>query len=76
LICTVSPEKIILGGGVMHRYYLYDIVRSKTVQFINKYIRSKYLEESIGDYIISPRLKNESGLMGALCLAYRYSKQK
>lgn len=69
LICTISPEKIILGGGVMHRYYLYDIVRSKTANIINRYIRSKYLEESIGDYIIATRLKNESGLIGALCLA-------
>jgi fructokinase len=74
LICTVSPEKIILGGGVMHRYYLYDIIRTKIVQIMNNYIRSKYLEESIGDYIISPRWKNESGLMGALCLAYRSSR--
>jgi fructokinase len=74
LICTVSPEKIILGGGVMHRYYLYDIVRAKTVQIMNNYIRSKYLEESVGDYIISPRWKNESGLMGALCLAYQSSR--
>lgn len=73
LICTVSPEKIILGGGVMHRYYLYDIIRTKTIQVINNYIRSKYLEESIGDYIISPRWKTESGLMGALCLAYHCS---
>jgi Transcriptional regulator/sugar kinase len=38
LICTVSPEKIILGGGVMHRYYLYNIIRAKTVQIMNNYI--------------------------------------
>ena len=69
LVCTISPEKIILGGGVMHRYYLYDIIRTKTVSIINRYIRSKYLEESIGDYITPPRLKSDSGLVGALCLA-------
>ena len=74
LICTISPEKIILGGGVMQRYHLYDIIRSKTVSIINEYIRSKYLEESIGDYIVAPRLKNESGLVGALCLAIRAIK--
>jgi hypothetical protein len=56
----------------MHRYYLYDIIRAKTIQIMNNYIRSKYLEESVGDYIISPRWKNESGLMGALCLAYHH----
>ena len=69
LICTISPEKIIIGGGVMHRSYLYDLVRTKTAKIINRYIRSKYLEESIADYITPPRLKNESGLVGALCLA-------
>lgn len=69
LICTVSPQKIIIGGGVMHRDFLFDIVREKTVKIINKYVRSKYLEEGIEDYITPPRLKNESGLIGALCLA-------
>ena len=69
LICTISPEKIILGGGVMHRDFLFDIIREKTVKVINRYVRSKYLEESIADYIVPPRLKGESGLIGALCLA-------
>jgi len=76
LICTISPEKIILGGGVMHRDYLYDIVRTKTVSINNRYIRSKYLEESIEDYITPPRLKGESGLIGALCLAIHATKSE
>jgi len=75
LICTVSPEKIILGGGVMHRHYLYDIVRSKTANILNSYIRSKYLEESIADFIVPPRLKSDSGLIGALCLTIHNSPE-
>lgn len=71
LICTISPEKIILGGGVMHRNYLFNIIREKTVVIINQYIRSKYLEESIEDYIVPPQLRGESGLIGALYLAIR-----
>ncbi len=75
LICTISPEKIILGGGVMHRHFLYDIVRSKTAKILNRYIRSKYLEEGIEDYIVPPRLKSDSGLIGALCLAIHNSPE-
>jgi fructokinase len=69
LICTVSPEKIIIGGGVMNRHILYDIARKKTVSIINSYIHSKSLQENVNDYIIPPGLKNDSGLYGALCLA-------
>lgn len=69
IICTVSPEIIILGGGVMHHHHLYKMVQENTRRILNRYIKSKSVEENISDYIIPPRLKDDSGILGALSMA-------
>lgn len=37
---TVSPSVIVIGGGVMNRDILYNIVRKKTVELLQGYINS------------------------------------
>jgi fructokinase len=76
LICTISPEIIVLGGGVMHRHQLLKLVQSKTRCVLSGYIKSKLLEENIGEYIVSPRLKGDSGILGALSMAIHETKSK
>ena len=74
LICTISPQKIILGGGVMHQMHLFPKIFQKTRRFLNDYIKSKYLEEQISDLITPPLLKDNSGIFGALHLAMDIKK--
>lgn len=74
LICTISPEKIVIGGGVMQNYSLYGLIQQKTKCLLNKYIKSKSLEDGINDYIVPPRLKEDSGIFGALSLAIHSDK--
>ena len=69
LICTVSPQKIILGGGVMHQVHLFKKIYKKTQRLLNNYINSKFVEEQISDLISPPMLKDDSGIFGALTLA-------
>lgn len=69
LICTISPQKIILGGGVMHRMHLFEMIHRKTKQLLNKYIKSKELEDQIQSLITPPVLGDDSGIIGALELA-------
>ena len=69
LICTVSPQKIILGGGVMHQKQLFKKIHQKTQRYLNKYINSKFLEDQISELISPPILKDNSGIFGALQLA-------
>jgi len=69
LICTISPELIVLGGGVMHQYQLFGLIHTKTKMVLNQYIKSKFIQEHIEEYIIPPRLHDDSGIMGALILA-------
>lgn len=69
-ILTISPEMIILGGGVMHQEQLFPLVRSKVVQMLNGYILTKELED-MEHYIVPASLHDDQGIMGCLELARR-----
>ena len=68
-ICTLSPEKIILGGGVMQQKHLFPMIRKKTQELLNGYIRHQAILEKIDAYITEPGLGTKSGATGALLLA-------
>ncbi len=68
-ILTLSPRKIILGGGVMQRDFLFPKVRDHVRQLLNGYVASRSLVEDIDRYIVPPGLGNQSGSMGAIALA-------
>ena len=67
-LMTVSPERILLGGGVMQRTFLLPRVRSYVKQLQNGYISSDRLAD-LDTYIQSPALYPNSGLIGAALLA-------
>ncbi len=68
-ICAYSPEKIILGGGVMQQKHLFPLIRQKTVALLNGYVQSKAILKDIDTYIVEPGLDTKSGATGALLLA-------
>jgi fructokinase len=68
-ILTLSPKKIILGGGVMQREFLFAKVRRRVLELLNGYVASKSLMENIDDYILPPGLGNQAGSLGAIALA-------
>ena len=68
-ILTLSPKKIILGGGVMQREFLFPKIRRKVLELLNGYVSSKSVLENIDQYIVPPGLGNQSGSMGAIALA-------
>lgn len=63
----VSPQRIILGGGVMHQTQLLALVREKFKTLLNGYIRTKEMED-LDNYIVLQSLDNKQGIMGALKL--------
>jgi len=71
LILTLSPQKVILGGGVMQQPQLFPLIRAKVVQRLNGYIQSDTILKQIDGYIVPPGLGTRSGLFGALALAIR-----
>lgn len=70
LILTVSPQKIILGGGVMKQEHLYPIIRKHVTQLLNGYIVTEELK-NMDEYIVAPGCKDDQGIKGALLLALR-----
>lgn len=68
-ICTLSPQRIILGGGVMDQAHLFPLVRRKTVELLNGYVQSPAILERIDEYIVPPGLGNKAGVLGAIALA-------
>ena len=68
VIYALSPQKIILGGGVMHQKQLFPLIREKVLEDINNYIDTKELR-NIANYIVPASLNDKQGVMGALKLA-------
>lgn len=69
VICALSPERIILGGGVMTNARLLPMVRKNVQELLNDYVQSPAVLEDIERYIVAPGLGDRSGVLGALALA-------
>ena len=70
-ICTLSPQRIILGGGVMQQPQLIPLIREKTLATLNGYIQSPQILERIDEYIVPVALEGKAGILGAFVLAER-----
>ncbi len=69
-ILTISPEMIILGGGVMHQEQLFPMIRSYVKELLGGYIKTRELND-MEHYIVPASLKDDQGIMGALELGRR-----
>jgi fructokinase len=69
LICTLSPQRIILGGGVMQQVGLFQMVRQNVQQLLNGYLQVSAILEQIDQYIVPSALGNRAGVLGAIALA-------
>ena len=59
--CMFSPQRIILGGGVMQRLELLPRIQMKTVELLNGYLDMPE--------IVPPELGRRAGVLGAIALA-------
>lgn len=69
-ICTLAPQRIIMGGGVMHQAHLFPRLRHEVCQVLNDYIQVPELHDQLDDYIVPPALGDQAGVLGALALAH------
>lgn len=65
-----SPQKIILGGGVMHQPGLLEQVRAKVKEELAGYLPIRDFDS----YILPPALGDDAGLMGAIQLGLEVAK--
>ncbi len=68
-MCVLSPQRIILGGGVMHQRHLFPLIRREVQSLLNGYIQSPVVLQDIDSYIVPPALGNQAGILGTLALA-------
>ena len=68
LITAFSPQRVIMGGGVMDVPGLIEMVREKTVAYLNGYVQHPAITEHIDSYIVPPGLGNKAGVLGAIAL--------
>ena len=67
-ILMISPEKIVLGGGVMHQEQMLPLVRREVHRQLKGYIQGKGLDD-LDHYIVPVSLGDNQGVMGAVKLA-------
>ena len=69
-ILTLSPEIIILGGGVMHQMQLFPLIRKKVTEYLGGYVNTEELSD-MEHYIVPASLHDDQGIMGCLELGRR-----
>jgi fructokinase len=71
VVCLLSPQRIIIGGGVARQPGLLPMVRQRLRELLAGYLRAPELTEpgAIGRYIVPPQLGGDAGVIGAIELA-------
>ena len=69
LVVTVSPQRIILGGGVMNQTRLLPLIRPRLRKWLGGYIDRGEILTDIDRYVVAPELGENAGVLGALVLA-------
>ncbi|MEZ4711059.1 MAG: ROK family protein [Caldilineaceae bacterium] len=69
IITTLSPQRIIMGGGVMDQAQLFPLMRTEVQTLLNSYIQMPQIMEELDRYIVPPALGGRAGVLGAIALA-------
>ena len=67
-IMILSPERIIIGGGVAHQEQMMPLIRKEVLRQMGGYIAAKGMQD-LDNYIVLPSLNDNQGILGALKLA-------
>ncbi|MCP1092521.1 ROK family protein [Bacillaceae bacterium OS4b] len=70
-LLILSPERIILGGGVMMQDQLIPLIRGKVRDLLNGYVQHTAILSAIEEFIVPPGLGQNAGICGALALAIK-----
>ena len=68
LILTLSPKRVILGGGLTNKLR-WSVLRDRVQKLMAGYLHAPELTARIDQYIVSPGLGDDSGVAGAIALA-------
>jgi fructokinase len=74
-VCTLSPRRILLGGGVMKQTHLFPLIRAELARILNGYIQASELISGLDRFVMPPQLGSRAGVLGGLMLAERILAQ-
>ncbi len=69
VITIMSPQRIILGGGVMAQPAIFPLIHAEVQRLLNGYIQIPAMQQEIANYIVPPKLGGRAGVLGAIALA-------
>ena len=69
IVTTLSPEKVVVGGGVGSAPGMLPAVREKLATLLNDYGAFPNTLEKMNDFLVPPGLGDRSGVLGAIALA-------
>ena len=69
LILMVSPERVIVGGGLLQHRALLDMIRTRVPDVMAGYLDAPQLGAEISSYLVRPELGDRAGVLGAVALA-------
>ena len=69
LALTLSPARIVVGGGVTAHEGLCDRIRAETERHLGGYLTHPLLSAGLEHYIVPPGLGSRAGVLGAMALA-------
>jgi fructokinase len=69
LVCVLSPQRVILGGGVMAQAHLFEGIRRRTGEMLAGYVQSPAILERMQEFIVAPALGERAGVLGGFALA-------
>ncbi len=69
IITILSPQRIIMGGGVMDQQQLFPMIQKHVQILLNGYIQTPEILDHIDEYIVPPALGGRAGVLGAIALA-------
>ena len=74
LALTVSPHRIVLGGGIGRQPRVLQAARRSLAADLGGYL-VRPQTDALDDYLVPPVLGPDSGLLGALALAGLFDEQ-
>jgi fructokinase len=73
-ILSLAPKKIIIGGGVMQKDFMFPTVRKKVQTLLNGYLTHTMILDHIDEYIVPPALGGRAGVLGSIALIMDFNK--
>lgn len=67
-LLMLSPQRVVLGGGVMEHPGMLARVRKRTYELLNDYVQPIRRPEQIDEILVPPALGGRSGILGAVAM--------